>query len=251
MDVGNKQETGIGFILRTVIFLILVGIGIFIFMPTVNENPNRWHSNLEHCRNNLRTLGIALHEYHGNHQILPLPRGNFSTQHPHFSWRVALLPSLGQTQLYDRYNFNETWDGQGNSKLHHIPLEILLCPETSNIRKNTQRTVTDYIIVTGEETLFNEDQPTSFKDVKDGLSNTLMFGELVNSDIHWMEPRDLDFNAISKRINADGASISSAHEGGANVAFVDGSVRFLSEDIDPEVLRALMTKSGGETVGEY
>ncbi len=108
--------------------------------------------------------------------------------------------------------------------------------------------MTDYVGIVGEETFFSEGQPTNFHDISDGTSNTLMFGELVNSDIHWMQPRDLDFNAISKRINASEAGISSAHEGGANVAFADGMVRFLSEDIEPDVLRALMTKSGGETV---
>ena len=44
-------------------------------------------------------------------------------------------------------------------------------------------------------------------------------------------------------------SISSQHRGGANVVFVDGGVYFLSEEIEPQQLRALITISGGENVG--
>ena len=249
MDVGEKRETGFGFILPIFLVLLIIGFCIHASMPPLITPRHVARKSI--CKNNLKQLGLAMHIYYDDNKMFPLPKGDFGNELPPYSWRIALLPYVEEGQLFERYNFNESWNGPDNASLHSIPMNYFLCPENLSRTGDDPRTETDYVAIIGKDTIFSEGQPTKFHDISDGTSNTLMFGELVNSDIHWMEPRDLDFNAISKRINADGASISSAHEGGANVAFVDGSVRFLSEDIDPEVLRALMTKSGGETVGEY
>ena len=59
--------------------------------------------------------------------------------------------------------------------------------------------------------------------------------------------------AKTARINdpTAGQSMSSDHRGGANAALVEGSVHFLSEDLPPEILRAMLTRAGGEPVDPY
>lgn len=191
-----------------------------------------------------------MHNYHDLHGVFPLPYNGYGDSPP-YSWRISLLPYVEENQLFERYNFSEPWNGSANSSMHSIQLDVFLCSDNSSRLRDHQRTVTDYVAITGEETIFSISQPTKLSDITDGTSNTLMFVELANSDIHWMEPRDWEFNAISNRMNTFASRLSNVHKGGSNTALVDGSVRFLSEEIEPDVLRALMTKNGGETVDEF
>ena len=59
----------------------------------------------------------------------------------------------------------------------------------------------------------------------------------------WTKPEDWEFNAAKPL-----AGLGSAHPGGFNALFADGSVRFLSKQIDPAIFKALLTIAGGETV---
>ena len=82
-----------------------------------------------------------------------------------------------------------------------------------------------------------------------------MLGECSGLNIVWTEPRDIDTSKQKIGINLPGdrpgtssSILSSYHRGGAYVTFADGHVQFLSETIDPKVLQALTTATGGEKV---
>jgi hypothetical protein len=67
-----------------------------------------------------------------------------------------------------------------------------------------------------------------------------------------MEPRDLHVLQMAPTINgSSGQGISSGHLGGAHVVKVDGAVRFLSEKLPRETLKAILTRAAGEAVGEF
>ncbi len=92
----------------------------------------------------------------------------------------------------------------------------------------------------------------------DGLANTLAVTEATGLNIVWTEPRDaelgrnpLGINLAGDETSASRGIASSWHEGLVNAAMADGSVRSLSENIDPQVLKALTTISGGEPVGDF
>ena len=77
---------------------------------------------------------------------------------------------------------------------------------------------------------------------------SVMVVEIADSDIHWMEPRDLSLNEMSLLINdPSGAGISSAHVGGAFVMLKDGTVEFLDESTTEERLREMLVR---QTAGE-
>ena len=87
----------------------------------------------------------------------------------------------------------------------------------------------------------------SFADVRDGLSNTILLVER-RTPVNWMEP----FNVLQEHaylgVNRHESGIGSEHQGGVNVGMADGSVQFMQENIPLDILRALLTKAGSESV---
>ena len=66
---------------------------------------------------NVRRLGVALHHYHDANGRFPTV-GNFDKQgRPLLSWRVHLLPHLGEQKLYKEFHLDEPWDSEHNKKL--------------------------------------------------------------------------------------------------------------------------------------
>jgi prepilin-type processing-associated H-X9-DG protein len=168
------------------------------------------------------------------------------------SWRVLLLPYLDQGPLYVQYRFDEPWDGPNNRKLADKILHVFNCPSEVHGDGKGTATMTSYVAVVGPETAWPGTKPTTIRDIKDGTSNTLLIVEVANSGIHWMEPRDLHVVQMASTINPkSGQGISSPHTGGAQVLMADGAVRFISQNLAAETIRALLTAHGNETIGDF
>jgi prepilin-type processing-associated H-X9-DG protein len=115
-----------------------------------------------------------------------------------------------------------------------------ICP--SDPSSPAARGQTGYVAVVGPGTLFDKDEGVSFQEVTDGTSNTLMVAE-TKQLVPWTKPDDLAMPP-----GGGVPPFGSNHTGGFNVLFADGSVRYIKLTINPVVLRALMTRSGGEVV---
>jgi len=129
-----------------------------------------------------------------------------------------------------------------------LPYQCPSNPDSSN-RKNAD---SDYLSIVGPHSVFREKGFAKPDDITDGMSNTIMFVESSPSGIHWMEPRDLKFE--DARIVEDDSTdngIRSHHPGIVNVTLCDGSAQSISKDIDPKLLKALMTIDGGESVESF
>lgn len=163
------------------------------------------------------------------------------------SWRVLILPWLEHEEIYDRYHFDEPWDGPNNRNLHDMVVSAYVCTSHPGPGHSTA-----YLAIVGHETAWHGVDPTRLEDVADGPDRTVHLVEVKSPSIHWMEPRDLDFGRMSFAIGGPDGSDgpSSGHPGGANVLFVDGSVRFFHQKVGPDRMRALLTAAGGETMGD-
>src|SRR5688500_10207656 len=61
--------------------------------------------------NNLKQIGLAIHNFHDVNGFLPSGIVDAKTKKPLLSWRVAVLPYLEQDALYNQFKFDEAWDG--------------------------------------------------------------------------------------------------------------------------------------------
>lgn len=229
--------------------MVLLGIPILIALLLPAVQAAREAARRTQCNNNLKQIGLALQSYADVHKAFPPAYIADENGKPMHSWRVLILPYMEQKALYDRYNFDEPWDGPNNQQLAALIPPPYRCPSDGS--GGPTSTATNYAAITGPGTMFDGEKSSSFATIKDGTSNTLIVVEST-AGINWMEPRDLDINQMAFQINASPTEISSHHPGGANVVFADGHTNFLQSSTPVQVLRALITKAGGEAIqGNY
>ena len=247
----RKSPAGpIVLIVVLVLFLLLAFacVGFFVAIPVAARPQAREAARRMQCNNNLKQIGLAMHNYHDVHGCFPpayIPDENGRPMH---SWRVLLLPYLEQKPLYDQYNFDEPWDSPQNLALANTLLYVYQCPSDTLVGPSE----TSYLMIVGPGTVSDGPTATKISELTDGTSNTILVVEAAGCGINWLDPRDLDAEALSYLINdpVDGG-IQSEHPDGANVLFCDGSVMLVDAAVDPEQIRGMSTISGGEVVDRY
>jgi hypothetical protein len=199
------------------------------------------------CSNNLKVIGLALQNYRDAYGCFPPAYVADVDGRPMHSWRVLILPFLEQEAIYDRYRFDEPWDGPNNRKLHDLIVGTYACPSHAK-----QGHSTAYVAVVGAETSWRGAEPTRSEDIADGASRTVMVVEVAAAAIHWMEPRDLEFGRMSFAIGGPEGSAGAAshHPNIAHALFADGTVRMLPQKTAPATVRGLLTVAGGEDASE-
>jgi len=235
----------------------LVAFNFIVYMgqPVVSES--RLPARRTICKNNLHNLGLAVWKYVDAHHELPPPvSGADSVQR---SWRVEMLPWLDEQPLRDKYDESSPWNAPANEQVARTAVPIFQCPSNFNSADSTGRYYTSYSAVTGPDAVFSDAARTEFpKAVSDGTANTLLFVEACGQQIVWTEPRDVDaaknpvgINIVGETSGESREFASSYHTGGFHATFADGSVRFISERISRDVLKAFTTSSRGEKVPEF
>jgi prepilin-type processing-associated H-X9-DG protein len=187
--------------------------------------------------NNLKQIALAMHNYMDVHGHFP-PAVSIGPdgKTPH-SWRIDLLPYLEQDQLHKTYKMDEPWDSPANKKvLAQMPM-VYRCPQA-----NPRSLDSSYFVLMGGGSIFSKKEGTKIADITDGTSNTIMIVE-AQRNIPWTKPDDISYDPQKPLPKLGGF-----YEQGFNVAFADGSVRFISNSIKEETLRALISMAGGEVI---
>ena len=226
-----------------IMLLVCGGILVALLLPAVQAA--REAARRAQCSNNLRQIGLAFHGYHDAYGTFPPAYLTDEDGNPTHSWRVLLLPFLEHASLHQAYNFDQPWDSPANRAVVDRMIPVYACPSDPGAFESF---TTNYMVITGPGTVFEGSEATAIREIRDGLSNTLLVVEVRDTGVHWAAPVDLDADNLVLPFQGGPRSPGSWHPGGVNVVMCDGSVRFLSETTAPEVFRSLTTKAGGEAV---
>lgn len=197
----------------------------------------------------------------------------------HTSWTVRLLPYIEQSYAYEEYDQDLGAYASENDPVRQLRISSFQCPSSPDsyqyYRSGSDETyfpTTNYvgihhseespIDVTNNGVLFLNSK-LKMSEIKDGLTHTILISEKRGSgdQLGWVSgTRDslrntsvINFARLrltrEQRMEKDKAPLAvgslevgglgSYHTGGVNAVFVDGAVRFLSESVDPEILKNL------------
>lgn len=188
---------------------------------------------------NLQSIGIAVHSYHDYHRSLPLAATDTGTGIPRHSWQTMILPFVYSGYLeFGMIDAALPWDHPRNAAYFERFVPAYLNPGLGMLRDPRGFAPSHYA---GNSQLWNG-EIRAFGDVIDGTSNTIMAGEVAGEFKPWGDPTNLRDPATGLNRSLDG--FASPSETGVVVVFMDGSVDFISNDIDPRVLKALSTPAG-------
>ena len=229
-------------ILLKMFLVVLIGVVLVaLLLPNVRRAGEA--ARMTQCRNNLKQIGLALHSYHDDYGSFPPAYTVDSEGRPLHSWRTLLLPYLEHSNLYQQIDFSKPWNDPVNAAAFETSINIFQCP-SSSIPKNH----TTYLGVSGPDSFFNATAARILSDITDGTSNTLTVVEVPHDQsVPWMAPQDAD-EALILSIAKDSKV---AHTGGYQSLIADGSVRYISIVTDKSTLRALLTISADDVVGEF
>ena len=230
----------------------LVGMGHeFVWIATskepLTEPANRaWKRSAS--KSNLKQLGLAFWNFHDDKGTQGYPESmSFSDQGElRHGWATALLPYIDQVPLYEKVQLNLVWSAEENRPVFQQKIS-----QYSNSAISKQQDGTGYSLIhyAGNSLVLQPGRKRPMKEITDGTSNTILAGEVNSNFEPWGKPGNCRNPQLG--INKSPNGFGSPFTGGAQFLLADGSVRFISENLDPNVLNALATPQGGETVGDF
>ncbi|MCA9004788.1 MAG: DUF1559 domain-containing protein [Planctomycetaceae bacterium] len=310
-------------LIELLVVIAIIAILIALLLPAVQQA--REAARRSTCKNALKQVGLALHNYHDSHRTFPpgaVWYGNGSApadgRNANWgtTWVVQVLPFMDQAPLYNQYNMSlnaRSANASSGTSVLRAKIPVLRCPSQTGVdRALLTQDFTGFSRITYAGSVgagtslniadFNSNRRGIFspiaqngakiRDISDGTSNAIMLGEIVvgtaTSDDKgawgWctgalfsgrnsngiLTPNttkvtdgtpyaannssDQNFN---RRNNPDitgsgaGQGLRSFHVGGAHVTLADGSVRFISENVDQNTYLNLLSIDDGNVLGEY
>ncbi len=200
----------------------------------VREAANRMTS-----ASKLSNIGVALHVYHNDNNSFPPAVIADKDGKPVLSWRVAILPYLEQQDLYNKFKQDEPWDSPHNKALLKQMPDIYAPPTPMS----EEPFGTYYQAFVGKTAAFDPTRKVTLAMVKDGTSNTIFVVEAAKP-VPWTKPEDIPYDD-EKPLPKLGGTLN---KDGFSALMGDRAVIFFKNTLDEKILRALITRNGGEDV---
>lgn len=317
-------------LIELLVVIAIIAILVSLLLPAVQQA--REAARRTQCKNNLKQLGLAIHNYHDVNRAFPPAAVTATSFQNGFAWGAFILPYIEQAPLYDTLEVNSgenlvaNWFGQNPGALTVIPgyqcpsdtgqqitdmgfSNYIAVESASKARPRPNDVIRDFLAATNaikppHVGLFTPDVSRRIRDITDGTSNTLAIGERASTQFVRSLNRSVDCNAgqwigvrgkafhtlnavnlqsqravmgiagtgINSTLVAGGnapektecaLNFNSLHTGGAQFVLADGSVRFISENIDfnfeagvrqlvaNSLYENLLSISDGNPIGEF
>ncbi|MBX3414725.1 MAG: DUF1559 domain-containing protein [Pirellulales bacterium] len=224
-------------VILAVAVIILV---LFILLLLPNVRFAREAARRSTCRNNLKQVALALHNYAEVYGALPPAYTTDASGQLLHSWRTLILPYMEMHSLYDSIDLTKPWDDPTNEAARASVVPFYLCPSASN---KLDPTHTTYLAIVTPHSCLQANSPRRFAEITDGTAGTMVILE-VDEDhaVHWMAPIDADEQLVLSLREFPPLS----HPAGMHAAFADGSVHFLQADLPADQRRALISIAGND-----
>jgi prepilin-type N-terminal cleavage/methylation domain-containing protein len=322
-----RRRSRCGFtLIELLVVIAIIAVLIALLLPAVQQA--REAARRTQCKNNLKQIGLALHNYHDIYNRLPITQYDSQVPGDYLTltcWTRAIFPQLDLASITSNWDNTQNFSMGQNAVINRTGIPAYKCPSSpaplvgiwtsAGGSLDPQQFVADgsgkysggiceyscvaNSIITPDTTpklsgvgMMNYNTSANpaevskrFQDVTDGLSNTMMIGEVSGGADNYLPTMQRDGtsqklrfhnwagqNRISFRdykdngtasdatldsclVNcfggAGGSNLFSFHTGGAQITLGDGSVRFVSESIDFQTACRLVTCQDGQVVGEY
>jgi prepilin-type processing-associated H-X9-DG protein len=231
------------------------------------------------CFNNLKQIGLALHDYHDVHKTFPvgcidkrLPSTN--PQGKQLAWSIYVLPMLEQQPVWEQFDTSSAYDSLTNQPPGSTVISAYLCPSTARFEggRDGSRTgdrnqnglidggdflaATDYGgnygaegVSPGSNGVLIHNRAISLKKILDGTSHTIAVSEDTGRgwlwDGEWANGENI-FDQVGPINSQQHNEMWSDHPGGINVLRCDGSVDYLSAETEVNLLKAMCTRARGD-----
>lgn len=172
---------------------------------------------------NLRKVGLAILDYHNEHDCFPPHTTTDESGNRLHSWRSLILPFLDEDAIFDMIDFDHPWDSESNMKIwSHRP--------SVYSSADCDPPLTQIMAVVGSETIWPNSQQRAWTEITSGTSFTIAAVRANNWTANWMQPSDPDVDAL----------VSDFQNGNELIAvFVDGHVETV-RDVSQGRLRELL-----------
>ncbi len=282
------RKLAAGFTLVELLVVIaIIGILVSLLLPAVQAA--REAARRTNCVNNEVQLALAIHSYEFHFETLPPgvtnPTGPIRNepQGLAISWIVKVLPYMEENTLFKHFDMALGAYAPANAKVRSTGISTIQCPSEGNEFYDSDHKVANGSYVgchNDVEAPIDKDNhgvlflnsKIRYSEIEDGSSKTLLLSEarLSNDELGWVSgtratlrntgtkpnagptPDEIPEADKEEKVNSlEVGGFSSRHPGGVNTAFADGSVHFISNDIDPQTFQQLGNRADGQIMKPF
>lgn len=273
-------------LVELLVVIAIIGTLVALLLPAIQAA--REAARRSSCTNNLRQLGVGLLSYHDALTVFPPGTLDRKTsrnpQGKQLSWNVLLLPFVEEKNLYGRFDLSKGYSASQNRLAAGTRVSVYECPSTALLAADRVGMTTGDINRNGmwdagDDLAFTDyggnfgfsglnkpymsgvllyETPVPISKITDGTSHTIIVaedtgrgaafdGQWANGENIFDTSRPVNDRSQPEYMWRDN-EMWSDHPHGVNVLLCDGSVQFLSEQIDLLTLAALCTRASDEVV---
>lgn len=235
------KGSGTGKILL-IIFAVLMammvvcgGVLVALLMPAISAA--RQAARTVNTQNQMKQIGLALHNYHAAYKTLPAAYSVNEAGDPQSSWRTAVVFFLDEFELGEAYAQSRSWQDAANQQFL-VPSPSAFA---SSLDEIAQQGETHVFAIRAPGSVFEDGNPKRFADVLDGLSGTVCGAYLPDRSVPWTKPEDATPDEVFASIS------NSTHEAPVFLLMLDGAVMRADPQMNRSTFDAMVTCNAGDT----